>query len=80
MANRSLSAFPVALSVLASFFSASTLLGTPAEIYLRGTQYWMSVWGAMIAPMLGAHLFGPMFHRMGVVSVFDVSSHYCSLL
>lgn len=72
LANRSMSAIPVALSVLASFFSASTLLGTPAEVYLRGTQYWMSVWGAMLAPVAGAYLFGPMFHKMQVVSVFEV--------
>ncbi|KAI0214332.1 Sodium-dependent multivitamin transporter [Lamellibrachia satsuma] len=71
VADRSLSALPVALSVLASFFSASTLLGTPAEIYLRGTQYWMSVWGAMIAPLVGAFIFGPFLHRLKLVSVFQ---------
>ena len=35
MANRSMSALPVALSVLASFFSASTLLGR-TSIQIRG--------------------------------------------
>ena len=42
MAGRSMGAIPVALSVLASFFSASTLLGTPAEIYLR--YYLLAKW------------------------------------
>lgn len=72
LAGRSMSALPVALSVLASFFSSSTLLGTPAEIYLRGTMYWMCVFGAMLAPCAGAYLFGPLFHRIGCISVFEV--------
>ncbi|KAK2148248.1 hypothetical protein LSH36_507g02047 [Paralvinella palmiformis] len=71
MANRSMSALPVALSVLASFFSASTLLGTPSEIYLEGTMYWLSVWGAILAPLVGAYVFGPFFFKLKVVSVFE---------
>lgn len=71
MANRQMASLPVALSVLASFFSASTLLGTPAEIYQYGTQYWMSVFGAMMAPLTGALLFGPMFFNLKIVSVFE---------
>ena len=73
MANQSMRSLPVALSVLASFFSASTLLGTPAEVYEYGTQYWISVFGAMLAPVTGALLFGPMFFKLKVVSVFQVS-------
>ena len=72
MANQSMRSLPVALSVLASFFSASTLLGTPAEIYQYGTQYWISVFGAMCAPITGALLFGPLFFKLKVVSVFQV--------
>ena len=29
------------MSLLASFMSAITILGTPAEIYIYGTQYWI---------------------------------------
>ncbi len=29
------------MSLLASFMSAITLLGTPSEIYVYGTQYWI---------------------------------------
>jgi len=65
-------ALPVALSVFASFFSASTMLGTPAEVYMQGSMYWMAVWGAVFAPLVGAFLFGPFFHRLKIVSVFEV--------
>ena len=75
LANKSMSALPVALSVFASFFSASTLLGTPAEIYTQGTMYWMCVWGAILAPVVGATLFGPFFHRLKILSVFEVAHH-----
>ena len=73
LAGRSMAALPVALSIFASFFSASTMLGTPAEVYQQGTMYWMAVWGAIFAPLVGAFLFGPFFHRLKVLSVFEVS-------
>ncbi|XP_050416932.1 sodium-coupled monocarboxylate transporter 1 [Patella vulgata] len=71
MADKSMQFLPVAVSVLASFFSASTLLGTPAEIYQFGTMYWISVFSAVMAPLTGAFLFGPMFYNLKVVSVFE---------
>ncbi|KAK7105594.1 sodium-coupled monocarboxylate transporter 1-like isoform X1 [Littorina saxatilis] len=71
MADNSMSFLPLSLSVLASFFSASTLLGTPAEIYQYGSMYWMSIIGACLAPVTGALLFGPMFFSIKVVSVFQ---------
>ncbi|KAK7497133.1 hypothetical protein BaRGS_00011663 [Batillaria attramentaria] len=71
MADNSMRFLPLALSVLASFFSASTLLGTPAEIYQFGSMYWISIIGACLTPVTGALLFGPMFFTIKVVSVFQ---------
>lgn len=71
MADNSMRFLPLSLSVLASFFSASTLLGTPAEIYQFGSMYWISVFSASLAPIAGALLFGPMFFNIKVVSVFQ---------
>lgn len=72
LADKSMSAIPVAMSLFASFFSASTLLGTPAEVYSQGTMYWMCVWGAVVTPFVGASLFGPFLHRLKILSVFEV--------
>ena len=36
MAGRSMGTFPMCLSLIASFMSAITLLGTPAEMYVSG--------------------------------------------
>ena len=38
MGDRQMSVLPVTLSLLASFISAITLLGTPSEVFLNGTQ------------------------------------------
>jgi SSS family transporter len=70
-ASSSMSALPLALSLLASFFSATSLLGNPAEIYQYGIQYYISVLGMVFAPLIGAFVTGPMFNKLKVVSVFE---------
>ena len=56
MANRQMGTAPVALSLLASFLSAITLLGTPAEIYVYGTQYWL-IWNDITVLPQGRDLY-----------------------
>lgn len=70
MGGRSMGVFPVALSVLASFLSAITLLGLPAEIYTFGTQYWIQV---ITYPLfLTAYFFIPVFYDLELTSSFEV--------
>ena len=71
IANKSMSALPIALSLLASFFSATSILGFPAEVYHYCIQYWMIVIGLSVPPIFGAFLAGPMFARLKVMSVFE---------
>lgn len=49
--NASISPVPIAFSLLASFFSATALLGMPAEVYQYGIQYWVHVFGMMLTPV-----------------------------
>ncbi|KAI8519107.1 Sodium-coupled monocarboxylate transporter 1 [Branchiostoma belcheri] len=72
MADRSMSVLPVSLSLLASFMSAITVLGTPAEVYTNGTMYWMFAVTYVIVIVLTAHLFLPTFYRLGVTSTNEV--------
>jgi len=75
MAGRSMSVLPVALSLLASFMSGITLLGTPAEVVVFGTQYWMIfVCYCMVIP-LAAYVFIPVFYRLELTSVFEVRNN-----
>lgn len=64
MAGRDMSVLPVALSLLASFMSAITLLGTPAEIYKFGTIYWWIWIGYLLLIPIAAHVFLPVFFRL----------------
>lgn len=72
LGGRNLSVFPVALSLMASFISAVTLLGTPAEIYIYNSMYWLIVFGFFIAIMLSNLIFIPVFYNLGVTSVYEV--------
>ncbi|KPM05428.1 sodium-coupled monocarboxylate transporter 1-like protein 1 [Sarcoptes scabiei] len=54
--NKSLSLFPVAMSLLASFQSSVTILGYPAEMFYR-------------ASIIAAELFLPVFYRLNFTSV-----------
>ena len=76
--GKSLNALPVALSMLVSYLSTLILLGIPAEVYYGGTIFWTSVFGAMLAPVTGMLVFGPLFHRLKIVSVNQVSSMFTS--
>ena len=75
LAGRGMHPFPVAMSLLSSFISAITILGTPAEVYVYSTMYWwISV--AFIITALGAgHIFIPVFYNLGITSVFEVSEN-----
>ena len=73
LAGRNLSVFPVALSLLSSFISAITLLGTPAEVYKHSSMYWLISVGFIISATLSAHVFIPVFYNLGITSVFEVS-------
>lgn len=68
-ANKSLGLFPVAMSLLASFQSSVTILGYPAEMFYRGTQFWMVILSSLLASTLAAELFLPVFYKLGFTSV-----------
>lgn len=72
MAGRSMGVFPVALSLLASFMSAITLLGTPAEIATFGTLYWMIWLSYCLVIPVSAYVFVPVFYELELTSVFEV--------
>ncbi|KAK7096189.1 hypothetical protein V1264_005513 [Littorina saxatilis] len=71
MANRSMSVVPVAISILLSFISAISVLGTPAEMYTRGTQYFMTTLGMMLACVLTAQLIVPLLYPLNLTSAFE---------
>ncbi|CAG2165233.1 unnamed protein product [Oppiella nova] len=67
--NRQLSLVPVIMSMAATFMSTNTLLGMPAEVYQVGTQVWLTAVSCIIAVVLTAEVFVPIYYSMGFISV-----------
>ena len=72
LAGREMHPVPVAISLTATFISAITILGTPAEVYVHGTMYWWLSVGIIISAFGAANIFVPIFYNLGVTSVFQV--------
>ena len=71
MANSSMGTFPVAMSLLATVYSATSLLGVPAEVYQYGIQFWISAFAQSLCPLIGAFITGPFFASHNVHSIFE---------
>ncbi|XP_033645280.1 sodium-coupled monocarboxylate transporter 1-like [Asterias rubens] len=68
LADRSMNPIPVAMSLVASFISAITVLGTPAEVYINGAAFWLFAISYPIVAILVSRLFIPVFFRLNVTS------------
>lgn len=71
MGGRSMSATPVALSLTASFMSAVTVLGTPAEVYRFGAMFSIFAITYTIVVVVSSEVFLPVFYRLGITSTYE---------
>merc|ERR1719427_1945879 len=71
MASRSMGTIPMTMSLVASFMSAITLLGTPAELYVSGTQYVALVLAYPFVMGATAHMFLPVYERLQVATSYQ---------
>lgn len=71
MASRSMGTLPMTLSLVASFMSAITLLGTPAEMYVSGTQYIALALSYPFVMGAAAHLYLPVFMRIKITTSYE---------
>ena len=72
LADRKMPVLPVSLSLIATFLSTVTVLGTPAEVYRYGTMFLMAVTGYIVMTPLAAHVYHPIFFNLRLTSVFEV--------
>ncbi|XP_058605090.1 solute carrier family 5 member 6 isoform X2 [Onychostoma macrolepis] len=70
-ADRSMKCLPLSLSLMATFQSAVALIGTPAEVYSNGTQYWFIGCSYILGLLIPAHIFIPLFYRLHLTSVYQ---------
>lgn len=71
LGGRSMTAVPVAMSLTASFMSGITVIGTPAEAYRFGTEFWVFGFSYAIMSAVSAEIFVPLFYRLGVTSAYE---------
>ncbi|CAF3574624.1 unnamed protein product [Rotaria sp. Silwood1] len=71
IADGGMGVFPTALSIMVSFLSAITLLGTPSEIYMYGTMYCYQAVSWAIASTVTALVFMPKFREMNFTSAYE---------
>lgn len=71
LGGKSMSTFPVAMSLIASYVSGVTILGTPAEIYNYGTQYWLVIVGITLSCVCVATVYLPVFCTLRLSSSYE---------
>ena len=70
LAGRTLPTAAVWASMLATELSAATFIGVPHAAYLGDWSYLQFAWGALLGKFLAARTFIPLYHRLGVVTVY----------
>lgn len=74
LGSRKLKSFPVAMSLVASYISGVTVLGTPSEIYLYGTQYYLMIVPIFLMGFVVSYVYLPVFCSLQVGSSYEVSA------
>ncbi|KOC64219.1 Sodium-coupled monocarboxylate transporter 1 [Habropoda laboriosa] len=69
--GRNMKTFPVSLSLIASFISGISLLGTPTEVYVHGTSYLFIGIGVIIVGFLMSSIYLPIFHELKLTSTYE---------
>ncbi|KAH9515509.1 hypothetical protein Btru_011200 [Bulinus truncatus] len=69
--NRKLPVIPVAMSLGASFTSATTILGIPAEVYARGGEQWIWVLGLIPCFLIAAFFIVPIFYNLHLTNAYE---------
>ncbi|KAH0821481.1 hypothetical protein GEV33_001310 [Tenebrio molitor] len=59
------------MSLIASYISGVTMLGTPAEIYNFGAQYWLIVFAMCLSGFTVATVYLPVFTKLQVCSSYE---------
>ncbi|XP_050715075.1 sodium-coupled monocarboxylate transporter 1-like [Eriocheir sinensis] len=70
LGGRSLTCFPVSISLLASYISAILVLGGPAEAYYHGIEWWV-ICADQAALPVAAFIFMPFFYELKLTSVYE---------
>ncbi|XP_020800709.1 sodium-coupled monocarboxylate transporter 1 [Drosophila serrata] len=68
--GRQMKVFPITMSLISSFISGITLLGTPTEVYLYGAQYMYIMGSLVLMGFCMYYFFLPVFHELNLISTY----------
>ncbi|KAF8763707.1 Sodium-coupled monocarboxylate transporter 1 like protein [Argiope bruennichi] len=71
LAGKDMSILPVAFSLMATFMSATTLMGIPAEMYLYGTNMAFMNIGFIIGPIITSYIFLPIYFANDISTAYE---------
>lgn len=77
LGGKNMGTLPMTMSLVASFMSAITLLGTPAEVYRNGTQYCILVLAYPFVMAGTIYFYLPVFWELKVSTSYEVTSKEC---
>uniref|UniRef100_A0AAG5CYA8 Sodium/solute symporter n=1 Tax=Anopheles atroparvus TaxID=41427 RepID=A0AAG5CYA8_ANOAO len=69
--GRKMQIFPVSVSLVASWISGISLLGTSTEIYVYGTQYCYIIIAIVMMAFVLHYIFLPVFHELQITSAYE---------
>lgn len=70
MGGKSMSIFPVSMSLVASHISGIALMGIPSEMYMFGTQYGLFFFCCIAVGLAMWFIYLPVFHELQMTSCF----------
>ena len=68
-----MSIVPLGIALMVSFVSAISILGISAEIYAYGAQFVVHYIGIILATVIVAYFYLPVFFELNTMSVYEVS-------
>ncbi|XP_038633366.1 sodium-coupled monocarboxylate transporter 1-like [Scyliorhinus canicula] len=69
--NRQISAYPIAFSLAASFMSAITMIGYPAEVYNTGLNVLLLNFTFLLTSIITCLIYIPLFYRLNIISTYE---------
>ena len=72
MADRSMNVIPAGLSLFVFICTTLPIISGPVEVYKYCIAYWGLIGGTLLVYVVVAHFFAPVFHRLRMVSTYEV--------
>lgn len=71
LGGKTMSFFPISMSLIASHISGVSLLGVPSEVYQYGSQYAACIFTSFISCTIIAYIYLPVFYKLQLTSTFE---------